>query len=72
MQRPSDKPSVITQDMVGMTIQTCLGQHTEESNEFKVYIILPKVSDEGLDIFGIDEENDMDWIHKNNLTNPVI
>ena len=72
-QIPTKKPSVITQDMVGMKITTCLGNTvSEETNEFRVYVILDRVSDEGLDIFGINEDNSMDWIYKNNILNPVI
>ena len=72
-QIPTKKPKVITQDMVGMKITTCLGNTvSEETNEFRVYIILDEVSDEGLDIFGINEDNSMDWIYKNNILNPVI
>ena len=66
------EPKTITQDMVGMKITRCLASPSEEPNEFRVYIILDEVSDEGLDIFGIDEDDDMDWTYKNNVTNPVL
>ena len=66
------KPETITQDMVGMEIHTTLAVNSEESNEARVYIILDDVSDEGLELFGIDQDNDMDWTYYNNLTNPRV
>lgn len=65
-------PTKITQEMVGMKITRCLGNtFDDEEDEYRVYIILDKVSSEGLDTFGINEEDEMDWIHKNNVLNPV-
>lgn len=56
-----------------MKITTCLAnQFDDENDEARVYIILDKISDEGLETFGISQDNDMDWIHKNNILNPVI
>lgn len=56
-------PSEITQDMVGLQISKVKAGLTEEPGEYSIYLTLPEISDEGLDLFGI-EEDDNNWSHK--------
>lgn len=47
----------ITKDMVGLEIHSVKGTHTNEFNEYTVNIILKEISDEGLELFGLTEDD---------------
>ncbi len=47
----------ITQDMVGLTIHKVTAYRTNEFNEYNVVLRLKEISDEGLDLFDIVEED---------------
>ena len=47
----------ITQDMIGLKIHKVTAYRTNESNEFNVVIKFKEISDEGLEVFGINEDD---------------
>lgn len=47
----------ITQDMVGLTIHKVRGVPSNEFNEYTVHITLKEISDEGLEVFGLTEDD---------------
>jgi hypothetical protein len=47
----------ITQDMVGLNIHVKNCARTQEFNEYNVNIKIKGISDEGLDLFGLTDED---------------
>lgn len=47
----------ITQDMVGLNIHRVRAAPGGEFNEYTVHITLKEISDEGLDVFGLTEDD---------------
>ena len=48
---------IITQDMVGLKIHKVSCSRTNEFNEYNVTIKLTEISDEGLEVFGLSEDD---------------
>ena len=47
----------ITRDMVGLEIHRVRGAPSSEFNEFTIHLTLKEISDEGLDMFGLTEDD---------------